>query len=101
MGNFYPEGKEFVIGTLRFDISSAKSLEITLSSWLENIEKEELAKSISLEVGFVSVSYLQRKMAIGYTRAARIVDRLIEDGFCEPKRNEAFRFAIIKKDVAL
>ena len=43
----------------------------------------EQAKEWSRKQGFVSVSYLQRIMRIGYTRAARLVDYMIEDGFCQ------------------
>ena len=41
----------------------------------------EQAKEWSRKQGFVSVSYIQRIMRIGYTRAARLVDYMIEDGF--------------------
>lgn len=40
------------------------------------------AKAIILENKKASVSLLQRKMRVGYTRAARLVDLMIEDGFC-------------------
>ena len=43
----------------------------------------EQAKEWSRKQGFVSVSYIQRIMRIGYTRAARLVDYMIEDGFCQ------------------
>ena len=43
----------------------------------------EEAKKISLEAGKVSVSWLQRKLRIGYVRAGRIMDALTEQGFCE------------------
>lgn len=54
----------------------------------------EKAKSESSEIGFVSVSNIQRKLRVGYTRAARLVDWLIEDGFCEPERNGEYRYEI-------
>jgi len=44
------------------------------------------AKEWSLKEGYVSVSYLQRILRIGYTRAARLVELLIEEGFCEEAR---------------
>lgn len=46
------------------------------------------AKEICREVGFVSVSKLQHKMRIGYTRAGRLVDYMIQDGFCEKDADE-------------
>ena len=44
------------------------------------------AKEWSLKEGYVSVSYLQRILRVGYTRAARLVELLIEEGFCEEAR---------------
>lgn len=43
----------------------------------------EQAKEVSLEVGYVSVSWIQRKVHIGYCTAANTVDALVEIGFCE------------------
>lgn len=47
--------------------------------------KDELleeAKEWSRKQGYVSVSYIQRIMRIGYVRSARLVDLMIEDKFC-------------------
>lgn len=41
------------------------------------------AVNVAKEVGYVGVANLQRTMKIGYTRAARLVDLMIERGFCE------------------
>ena len=43
----------------------------------------EQAKEWSRKKGFVSLSYLQRIMRIGYIRASRLVDCMIEVGFCQ------------------
>jgi len=56
-----------------------------------NIKSDELldeAKRLSTEYGKVSVSYLQRALRIGYVRAARLVDILIFERFCEKERRE-------------
>lgn len=57
------------------------------------------AKALSMDLGKVSVSFLQRRMRIGYTRAARLADYMIADGFCEAERvgEESF-FRLIKKE---
>lgn len=53
----------------------------------------EQAKKVSRKVGYVSVSYLQRNMRIGYTRAASLVDKLVAEGFCE-KEPTAWRYDV-------
>ena len=40
------------------------------------------AKEVSRKVGYVSVSWLQRQMRIGYMTASSIVDTLVAEGFC-------------------
>jgi S-DNA-T family DNA segregation ATPase FtsK/SpoIIIE len=44
----------------------------------------EEAKSIVVEAGKASTSYLQRRLRIGYSRAARLVDILEERGVIGP-----------------
>lgn len=47
------------------------------------------AKDWSVKKGRVSVVHLQRMMRVGYTRAARLVDLMIEEGFCSRERDES------------
>ncbi len=50
-------------------------------------EKDELyaeAKDIVLSAGQASISYIQRRMKIGYNRAARIMEMLEEEGIVGP-----------------
>lgn len=47
-------------------------------------ELYEEAVRIVKESGRASVSYLQRRLRIGYTRAARLIDRMEEDGIVGP-----------------
>ena len=50
-------------------------------------EQDELlgqALGIVVETGYASVSLLQRRMTIGYPRAARLIDRLHETGYIGP-----------------
>lgn len=53
----------------------------------------EKAKEVSREVGYVSVTYLQRKLRVGYTRASSIVDKLIMQEFCE-KQPSGWRYRL-------
>ncbi len=57
-------------------------------------------KRIVLEIGEVRVGRIQREMRIGYTRAARLIDLMCEDGFL--MRNEEgvpILVTIIEKEV--
>ena len=50
-------------------------------------EKDELydeASRIVVSTGQVSISYLQRKMRIGFSRAARLVDMMEAEGLVSP-----------------
>ena len=52
-----------------------------------NFEKDELydeASRIVVSTGQVSISYLQRKLRIGFSRAARLVDMMEADGLVSP-----------------
>ncbi len=42
----------------------------------------ERAKELSRKQGYVSVSYLQRNLPIGYWRAGQFVEQLRAEGFC-------------------
>ena len=59
-------------------------LEKNVKNDSKNIEEDELineAMEIFLEFGHASASLLQRRLRIGYSRAARIVDQLENKGF--------------------
>ena len=69
-------------------ISADKSIfESTLES-SENLEDNdemyEEARACVIEAGRASTSYLQRKLKLGYARAARLMDRLEERGVIGP-----------------
>ena len=55
--------------------------------WEENGEKDELydrALKLILVTGQASASYLQRKLKLGYARAARIIDQMEHEGIVAP-----------------
>jgi DNA segregation ATPase FtsK/SpoIIIE-like protein len=54
------------------------------------------AKELSQKKGYVSVSYIQRMLRVGYTRAARLVDLMIEQEFCEAKYAEGKGYRALK-----
>jgi S-DNA-T family DNA segregation ATPase FtsK/SpoIIIE len=56
-------------------------------TWEEGGEKDELfdqAVRLILLTGQASVSYLQRKLKLGYARAARIIDQMEQEGILGP-----------------
>lgn len=56
-------------------------------SSLDDVDDDELyedAKEAVLEAGKASTSYIQRKLRVGYSRAARLMDMLEENGVIGP-----------------
>jgi len=63
-------------------------------------EKDEFfdeAVSMVLETGQASVSMLQRRLRLGYTRAARIIDAMEEEGIIGPFRGSKPREILIQE----
>jgi S-DNA-T family DNA segregation ATPase FtsK/SpoIIIE len=58
---------------------------------------EEALKSI-INIERVSTSYLQRKLGIGYSRAANLVDQLEENGVIGPATGASPRKVLIKSE---
>ncbi len=82
-------GEELSIGSQNED--GANSIidgipDDALSAGLEDTDddKYDEAKKIVIETGKASTSYLQRKMGLGYSRAARIIDMLEQKGVIGP-----------------
>jgi S-DNA-T family DNA segregation ATPase FtsK/SpoIIIE len=53
------------------------------------------AKRIVIEMGQASTSFLQRKLGIGYARAAHLIDKLEEDGIISPGKGAARRTVLM------
>ena len=58
----------------------------------------EEAIKVVVELGQASTSLLQRKLKLGYARAARIVDELEERGIVGPYEGSKPRQVLITKD---
>ena len=56
------------------------------------------AKYAVMEAGKASTSYLQRKLRIGYSRAARLMDILEEQGVIGPADGSRPREILVGKD---
>ena len=57
----------------------------------------EDARTTVIDAGKASTSYLQRKLGVGYARAARLIDMLEERGVIGPGSGAKPRDVLIKK----
>ncbi|MBC2578902.1 DNA translocase FtsK [Clostridium sp. DJ247] len=74
---------------------------IDTSSNVENTESDELleeAVRIAIETGQASTSLLQRRLRIGYNRAARIIDQMEERGIISARDGSKPRQVLINRD---
>ncbi|HSL94153.1 MAG TPA: DNA translocase FtsK, partial [Bacillota bacterium] len=62
-------------------------------------ERFEEAVRVVVEAGQASVSMLQRRMRLGYTRAARIVDQMFDQGIVGPSEGSKPRQVNKSKDI--
>lgn len=60
----------------------------------------EQARELVIEAGKASASYLQRRLRVGYARAARLLDMLEEQGVIGPGEGAKPREVMIKKEGA-
>jgi len=64
-------------------------------------EKDDLydeASRIVVQSGQASISYLQRRLRIGYARAARILDQMEDRGIVGPQDGSKFREVLVTPD---
>ncbi len=67
-------------------------------TWEDSGEKDELyekAVELVLLTGQASASYLQRKLKLGYARAARIIDQMEEEGILGPSEGSKPRDILV------
>lgn len=80
---------------------NASILEAQESVELGTFEKDELfdkAARVVVETRIASVSHLQRRLRLGYSRAARIMDMLEADGIVGPNDGSNRREVLVPKD---
>ena len=78
-----------------------KAVASELEPSAEEVDGDELlpaAVDVILETGQASVSMLQRRLKLGYARAARIVDEMEEKGIVGPFQGSKPRAILITKD---
>jgi S-DNA-T family DNA segregation ATPase FtsK/SpoIIIE len=64
-------------------------------------EKDDLydeAARIVVSSGQASISYLQRRLRIGFSRAARLIDMMEAEGLVSPGAGGKAREVLVKKD---
>jgi DNA segregation ATPase FtsK/SpoIIIE-like protein len=76
--------------------SSESETRLTSSEDAEDLFED--AKEVVLSVGKASTSYLQRKLRIGYSKAAQLMDMLEERGVVGPQDGSKPREILITSD---
>lgn len=82
-------------------VQEPEAEQIGMAASDEELEADELlpdAVGVILETGQASVSMLQRKLGLGYARAARIVDEMERKGIVGPYQGSAPRSILITKE---
>lgn len=75
--------------------------EVTDEQSTPEVQEDELyqqAVDLVIKQGTASVSYLQRKLRIGYTRSARMIDAMEDNGVVGPYEGSKPREVLVSKD---
>ena len=86
------------------DLETAKNSDVIFKSGIDYDSSEDEddlyteAKEIVIEAGKASTSYLQRKLRVGYARAARLMDILEEKGIIGPGDGAKPREVLVKPE---
>lgn len=73
-----------VVDDKNIDLKTLADYNLTIFAFDEEDDLYEDAKKAVMEAGKASTSYIQRKLRIGYSRAARLIDLLEERGVVGP-----------------
>jgi len=76
------------LDAINFDSDNGNNSDAFFASSVDDSEDDDLygdAKQAVIEAGKASTSYLQRKLRVGYSRAARLMDLLEEKGVISPQ----------------
>ncbi|MBI4341460.1 MAG: DNA translocase FtsK [Candidatus Omnitrophica bacterium] len=65
----------------------------------EHDEMYETAKQLVLDTGQASTSFLQRRLRLGYGRAARLLDQMEQEGLVGPAQGSRPREVLVTRDV--
>ena len=84
------EGRPKEQAAIEFDLSESEAEE-------EDDDLYEEARELVIKSGKASSSYLQRKLKVGYARAARLIDMLEERGVVGPAQGSKPREVLIKE----
>jgi S-DNA-T family DNA segregation ATPase FtsK/SpoIIIE len=86
-------------GTPTYDEKIVKAIKTSGEvAWEDSGEKDELyekALEIVLTTGQASASYLQRRLKLGYARAARIIDQMEKEGILGPSEGSKPREILV------
>lgn len=86
------------------DLETAKNSDVIFKSGIDysaDEDEDDLygeAKEVVIEAGKASTSYLQRKLRVGYARAARLMDILEEKGVIGPGDGAKPREVLVKRE---
>ena len=80
------------------ELMEAQEKKVTFSKRFERDELFDEAKKVILQTKQASVSMLQRRLGLGYTRAARLIDMMEEEGIVGPYRGSKPREILIDVD---
>lgn len=90
-----------VLDSINFDEPSGNNSDAFFGAMVDDEDEDDLyedAKQAVIEAGKASTSYLQRKLRVGYSRAARLMDILEERGIIGPQEGSKPREVLVGGD---